>query len=121
MANPRLYTTTAASRELKWSVTEKIIARRAFESALRTEFDRAVKQAKDRLAKAIDFSQLWDLEDFLGTCHQEIARQYDFRYSVLPMVFADLIRSGRLSEESLRGLDEGKIRLVKDLVTSASR
>jgi hypothetical protein len=29
---------------------------------------------------------------------------YDYRYSVLPLVFGNLIREGRLSEEELHGL-----------------
>jgi hypothetical protein len=34
--------------------------------------------------------------------------RYDYRYSVLPLVFAGLVRNGLLAEEELAGLAEDK-------------
>jgi hypothetical protein len=44
---------------------------------------------------------------------QDINRRYDYRYSVLPIVFAHLIRDGRLSEDALKGLRPEKLELIK--------
>jgi hypothetical protein len=34
---------------------------------------------------------------------------YDYRYSILPLVFANLISKGRLVEDELHGLGEDKL------------
>jgi len=39
--------------------------------------------------------------------------QFDFRYSVLPVVFGNLIREGRLTEEELLGLAEEKLSYIR--------
>jgi len=109
MPKTQPYTTTLYSRELKWSGTEKLIARKAFDLALKREFNDLLRQTKQRIAKAKESADLWELENFLFQRHREIAVQFDFRYSVLPFVFADLIRKGRLSKEDLRGLDDDKL------------
>ena len=44
---------------------------------------------------------------------KHIDRQFDFRYSVLPFVFGNLIRQGRLSEKELHGLAEDKLRFLR--------
>ncbi len=109
MAKMRPYTTTLYSRELKWSSAEKLIARKVFDLALKREFNDLLRQTKQRIAKAKEPADLWELEEFLVLRHGEIAMQFDFRYSVLPYVFSDLIKKGRLSREELRGLHEDKL------------
>ena len=42
---------------------------------------------------------LWELEHYLTQTRKEIDRKYDYRYPVLPLVFGNLTREGRLSEE----------------------
>ncbi len=42
----------------------------------------------------------------------EIERKYDYRCSVLPFVFATLVKQGRISEKDLHGFDRGKIELI---------
>ena len=39
--------------------------------------------------------------------------KYDFRYSVLPLVFANLLRDGRISEGELHGLGEDKLEVTR--------
>jgi hypothetical protein len=95
-------------RNLKWSGGEKAVARRAFEHALGQQLEAVVREAKNRAARIKEPSELWDLEKFLSQRRQEIDRKYDYRYSVLPLVFANLLREGRLSEEDLRGLSQDK-------------
>ena len=43
----------------------------------------------------------------------EIDRMYDYRYSVLPLVLANLLTSGRLVEDELHGLREDKLACIK--------
>ena len=99
--------------DLKWSHAEKVIARQAFDLALRNELQTTIREAKDRAAKISDPAELWELEDWLSERRQDINRRYDYRYSVLPIVFAHLIRDGRLSEDALKGLRPEKLELIK--------
>ena len=41
-----------------------------------------------------------------------VNRRYDYRYSVLPIVFAHLIRDGHLKNDDLTGLRPEKLELI---------
>lgn len=115
MPSPRRFITSLYSRELKWSHSEKKIAQRIFRDALQSELDGVAKEAKNRMAKVKEPSDLWDLEAFLTRRRNEIDAQFDFRYSVLPMVFASLLQKRKISERDLEGLDEEKVEFVQSL------
>jgi hypothetical protein len=57
-------------------------------------------------------SELWKLERWLAERRIEIDRKYDYRYSVLPIVFAELMKQGRIAESDLHGLAPEKIELI---------
>ena len=65
------------------------------------------------LARIEEPSELWDLESWLTERRREIDRRYDYRYSILPLVFAQLLRDGRLTEDDLRGLGQEKLDLIR--------
>jgi Photoprotection regulator fluorescence recovery protein len=71
-----------------------------------------VAQAKRMAARIEDASGLWDLESWLTQRRLEIDRKYDYRYSVLPFVFATLLQQGRITENDLQGLHTEKIELI---------
>lgn len=96
-------------RDLHWSQTEKNIARRAFQEALQKEFQAAIHEVKRMAAQIEEPQDLWKLEAHLTELRKEIDRKYDYRYSVLPMVFGALIREGHLREEDLHGLGGDKL------------
>jgi len=99
--------------ELEWSHAEKKVARRAFDLALRKELEALILEAKDRAAKINQPSDLWVLEGWLTERRREIDRGYTYRYSVLPLVFARLLRDGRLAEDDLHGLGREKLDLIR--------
>ena len=107
MASPAAY--AAPLREMKWSPTEKAVARRAFDLALGRELEAVVREAKHKAAKIQEPSELWELERWLTERRTGIDRNYDYRYSVLPLVLATLLREGRLGEDDLRGLGQDKL------------
>jgi hypothetical protein len=115
MPSPRRFTTSLYSRELKWSHAEKKIAQRAFQNALQRELDGVSSEARKRMGNLKEPSDLWDLEAFLTRRRNEINTEFDFRYSVLPMVFATLLRKRKISESELDGLAEEKIEFVRSL------
>ena len=100
-------------RHLKWSHTEKQIARKAFELALDREFRSVIRRAKDMAGQIEQPTDLWDLEHYLTESRKRIDRTYDYRYSVLTDVFGRLIREGRLNEKELQGLGEDKLESIR--------
>lgn len=106
---PNPYTTM---RNQKWSSAEKAVARKAFEHALHKDLDAIIRQAKKMAGRIEQPSDLWKLERYLTERRKEIDRQYDYRYSVLLSVFADLIQKGRLREQDLEGLSQEKLRRI---------
>ncbi len=99
--------------DLKWSRSEKVIARRAFDLALGREIASLINEAKQRASRIQTRDDLWDLESWLTDRREDIGQTYDFRYSVLPIVFARLLSKGVLSEKDLVGLGQEKIDLIR--------
>lgn len=77
-----------------------------------------MRQTRDRAARIREAPELWKLESWLGHRRREIDEKYDYRYSVLPMVFARLVNEGRLTEEDLKGLDAEKVEAIRFLAGS---
>lgn len=100
-------------RNLKWSSTEKAIARRSFDRALQQELDAAIQSTKEMAAKIRRASELWELEHHLTQLRKEIDRKYEYKYSTLVLFLADLVREGKLDSEDLRGLSEDKLRYIR--------
>lgn len=95
--------------DLKWSSSEKKIARKAYELAYQREMEDVKKEVERRIANLKENQDIWALEDFLYDRRKEMAEKYDYRYSVLMIVFMRLLREGYLKEEDLKGLSEDKI------------
>jgi hypothetical protein len=51
--------------ELVWTRSEKKIARKAFDAALKRELEEVVQEAKEKAGRIEQPSELWDLEDYL--------------------------------------------------------
>ena len=100
-------------RDLKWTATEKAIARRAFERVLRQELDAAIESTKQRAAKIREVSELWELEHHLTQLRKQIDRKYEYKYNTLVILFADLVREGKLNIDELRGLGEEKLAHIR--------
>jgi hypothetical protein len=65
-------------------------------------------EVKAKAAAATEPSDLWDLETYLRDKRREIDATFDYRYSQLVWVFAELIRKGYLEEAQLADLSEDK-------------
>ena len=100
-------------RDWKWSPAEKIVARRAFDLALNSELETVIREAKERAERIREASDLWEIEGWLTERRRWIDRTFDFRYSVLLIVFATLLRNRRLSEDDLRGLAQEKLAAIR--------
>lgn len=98
---------------LTWSRGEKVVARKAFDQALQRELRDVIAEAKKRAERIKAPTDVWDLESYLIRRHAEIDVDFDYRYSVLIIVFGNLIRRGRLREEELHGLSEDKLDAIR--------
>ena len=58
--------------------------------------------------------KLWELERYLTQRRKEIDAKYEFKYSVLLLVLADLAREGRITPDELHGLGEDKLSIIRD-------
>jgi hypothetical protein len=100
-------------RELKWSSTEKAIARQCFDRVLQQELDAAIRSTKEMAARISQPYELWELEHYLTGLRKAIDGKYVYKYSTLVHFFADLVREGTLDPEDLRGLSEDKLRYIR--------
>ena len=101
---------------LQWSSTEKKIAREAFDKALQREYEALIQDVKQRAIAIENPLEVWDLHDLLTQRRMEIDEKYDYRYSVLLIVFARLIREGWLRFEELEGLREDKLKPIQTML-----
>jgi len=99
--------------DLRWSRSEKTVARKAFDAALNRELQELIEGTKRQASRIKEPSELWDLERLLTQRRKHIDRKYDSRYSRLTDVLGRLLYEKRLSEEDLRGLGDEKLRLIR--------
>jgi hypothetical protein len=101
--------------ELRWSKREKAIAKRAFELAYERECGSLAGKLKE-MAKGIkDPADLWHIRDFLSKQLEEIERKYEFRHSILILLFALLVKQGWLKESDLGGIEDDKMEKIRYL------
>ena len=98
-----------------WSRKEKMVARRAFEGAYEKECKDLIKEIQKRANEAKDPIDIWRLHDFLTKRIKEIEDKYDYRYSMLILVFARLIKEGWITVGEIEGLNENKIAKIRYL------
>jgi hypothetical protein len=107
--------------ELRWSKSERAIARKAFDHALNQELQEVIQQAKQMASEVKKPIELWELEHYLTQRRKEIDRKYDYRGSKLRFVFGTLIHEGRLTEHELRGLHEDKLEAIRSYADFLAR
>jgi hypothetical protein len=111
-------TMAGAVYDLRWSASEKKVARGAFEHACQSALGKLMIEFKARAASVVTAADLWALEDYLRQQRRQIDEIFDYRYSRLPLVFARLIREGHLDEARLSGLSEEKLDIIRGLLSS---
>ncbi len=98
-----------------WSATEKKIARKAFDSAIRAELHAFILEFKAKASSVQEVESVWTIRDWMDKRQHEIDIDFDYRYSQLIRVFARLIRSGKLSLADLNGLSEDKLKEINHI------
>jgi len=104
---------TGFGSEMTWTGGEKKAARRAFDKAYEAQCAAITAEAKRMIAIAGTPAEIWRVHDYLSERRKTVDRIYDYRYSVLHLVFARLLREGWLTEADLAGLHREKIDRIK--------
>ncbi len=102
---------------IKWSKAEKEVARRAFDSAYERECGAIRAKLQEMTASASQPADIWEIHDYLSDRRRAVDGKYDYRYSVLIMVFSRLIEEGWLTEPDLLGLGADKIEKTGQIVS----
>lgn len=102
--------------DLKWSGSEKKIARRAFDAALDVALAGLLAEFKSKAAAVTTDSEMWSIEDYLRRQRRTVEALFDYRYSQLCFVFAQLIVLGHLDEKQLAGLSDDKMDAIRHIV-----
>lgn len=93
----------------KWSDAERKLAQRVYEHARLAELDDTLAEFKRLAAAAPSVDEMWPLEEYLRTRRRALDEKYQFRYSRLPWLFAQLVREGRVDPAELAGLSHEKL------------
>jgi Photoprotection regulator fluorescence recovery protein len=107
--------------DLKWSPSEKKIARRAFDTAQDAALAKVMAEFKEKSAAATTPGEMWEIEDFLRQKRREFEEMFDYRYSQLPLVFARLIHERYLDETLLDRLSGEKREIIRSYITLAAK
>lgn len=102
-------------RDMKWSPTEKKVARIAFDLAYNREMEEIRKTLRDKVQNLQSNESVWQLENYLSDRRKIIDRKYDYRYSMLILVFGKLLEEGYLLEADITELSDDKIKAIKNV------
>ena len=104
-------------REFTWSPSQKKAARAAFDLALGRELKAIRQEAEAILQRSGDDRAVWRLHDYLSKKRREVDEKYDYRYSVLILVFNRLVSEGWLTLDELSGIGAEKVDVMKFLMS----
>ena len=96
-----------------WSRSEKAIARKAFDAALKRELHEIMQEAKRKAKEMREPAEVWELERYLTQRRKDIDRRYEFRNSRRKDVLGRLLYENRLTEKDLRGLSADKVERIR--------
>jgi ERCC4-type nuclease len=100
--------------DYSWSKNEKQISKKIFDLALQRDYKRLIEKINTTKVQKAD--DIWDLQNFLNQKAKEFDEKYDYRYSKLILIFAQLINENLLSLEELEGLSSDKIDFIQKTI-----
>lgn len=99
---------------MDYTKSEKKVAKELFELALQRDYQRLQEDIKQY--KCDTPESIWDLRSFLNKKAKEFDNKYDYRYSVLDIVFMGLLREELLHIDELKGLSQERQKYLIDIV-----
>jgi Photoprotection regulator fluorescence recovery protein len=101
--------------EIIWSDTEQSIAQSAFQKAYQRETATLIEHIKEQSSQIEAIDDIWQMHDYLSARRHQIDGKYDYRYSSLVFVFAQLLKEGWLKVDDLKGLESDKLAKITAL------
>ncbi len=101
--------------EIIWSETEKRVADQAFKRANERETATLITHICQKATEIKEVGDLWRLHDLLSARRHQMDGKYDYRFSVLIFVFAELMKEGWLGVDDLAGLEPDKLAKITAL------
>jgi Photoprotection regulator fluorescence recovery protein len=101
--------------DIEWSKTEELVAKKAFDTAYDREITALMEMVRSKANAMTQLDEMWSLHDFLSAKRHDIDGKYDYKYSFLIFVFAQLVKEGWLNLSDLEGLQENKIAKITAL------
>ncbi len=102
-------------KDVRWSLSEKEIAKAAFETAYKKEMDEIKNMVYDKVASLKEDKDIWELYNYLTDRKKSIDKKYDYRYSKLLLIFGLLMNEGYLTTQDLSGLSEEKLKIISTI------
>jgi len=99
--------------DIVWPESEKRVARRVFDAALKHELGEIMAEFKARADRAKTPEEMWSVAEYLAQKRHAIDQKYDYRYSRLLDVFGVLLSEKRIEERELVGLGDAKLAIVR--------
>ena len=101
--------------EIIWSDTEQEIAQTAFQKAYQRETRTLIEHIKEQSVQITVLDDIWQMHDYLSARRHQIDGKYEYRYTSLIFVFAQLLKEGWLKLEDLNGLEKDKLAKIAAL------
>jgi Photoprotection regulator fluorescence recovery protein len=104
-------------RYYDWSNTEKILARQAYDRAYERECTEILGKLRGMLSGMEDPKEIWKIDDYLRKHRRDMDSKYDYRYSILIIVFGKLMRDGLIFDSDIDKLSQDKIDAIKRIAS----
>jgi hypothetical protein len=104
-------------RYFDWSNTEKILARQAYDRAYERECTKILEKVHGMLSSMEDPKEIWKIDDYLRNNRRDMDSKYDYRYSILIIVFGKLMREGLILDSDIDKLSKDKIDAIKRIAS----
>jgi len=96
-----------------WSRSEKTIAHRVFDAALKRGLQCVMRKTKQKANQISEPAEVSELERYLTQRRKDVNCKYDFRSSRLTRVFGTLLCECRITDQEVRGLGEDKVKAIR--------
>ena len=104
-------------RYFDWSNTEKILARQAYDRAYERECTKIKEKVHGMLSRTEDPKEIWKIDDYLRKNRRDMDSKYDYRYSILIVVFGKLMKEGLILDSDIDKLSKDKIDAIKRIAS----
>jgi len=104
-----------------WSKAEKKAARKIFDEAFERENHLIIEKIRELASKAASYEDILAIRKYTNSSIKSLNQTYDYRYSRLIDVFAVLLATGMISENSLNSFSRDKADMIRSMAGIRSK